>query len=114
ARCCGAPWLHSGDVARFAKIVNGNVRTLAREVRAGDVDSRPEIVVPEPACSYVLQQDYPVYCDPAHRAEAEFVAGHVVDAAAYLVRLHESEGTNLDTRFQGEVPDRITYHPASQ
>ncbi|NBV03750.1 MAG: Fe-S oxidoreductase, partial [Acidimicrobiia bacterium] len=42
AGCCGAPWLHSGDLKQFTKIAEKNVKTLADEVRRGG-----DIVVPQ-------------------------------------------------------------------
>ena len=104
AGCCGAPWLHAGDVARFTKAAARNVETLATEVRKGG-----DIVVPQPTCSFVLRQDY---VDYVGGADAELVAGHTYDAAEYLIRLHQADGTELDTDFIGTVPKSITYHAA--
>ena len=50
AGCCGAPWLHSGDIEQFTKAAVKNVKVLA-DARA----RRHDIVVPQPTCSYVLQ-----------------------------------------------------------
>jgi glycerol-3-phosphate dehydrogenase subunit C len=108
AGCCGAPWLHSGDIGHFTKVANANVQTLAGEIRAGGGD----IVVPEPTCGYVLKKDYLDYVDPAHRADAELVAEHTYDAAEYLVKVHKADDTELDTEFNGDVPDHVTYHTA--
>jgi glycerol-3-phosphate dehydrogenase subunit C len=102
AGCCGAPWLHSGDIEQFTKIAEKNVRILAGEVRRGT-----DIVVPQPTCGYVVKKDYPDYVGGA---DAHLVADHTYDAAEYLVKVHEGEGTTLDTEFTGEVPDTITYH----
>ncbi|MFZ1488574.1 MAG: heterodisulfide reductase-related iron-sulfur binding cluster [Ilumatobacteraceae bacterium] len=103
--CCGAPFLHSGDIDQFKKIANKNVAALATTVRKGT-----DIVVPQPTCGYVLKKDYVDYVDEAHRAEAELVAAHTFDAAEYLVDLHKSEGASLDLEFEGDVPETITYH----
>jgi glycerol-3-phosphate dehydrogenase subunit C len=108
AGCCGAPWLHAGDIEHFAKVADKNVQTLAAEIRSRGGD----IVVPEPTCGYVLKKDYVDYCTPAHRADAELVAEHTYDAAEYLVKVHKGDGTELDTDFRGDVPDQITYHTA--
>lgn len=108
AGCCGAPWLHAGDLKHFTKVANKNVRTLAAEIRAGGGD----VVVPEPTCGYVLKKDYVDYCDPARRADAELVAQHTYDAAEYLVKVHQADDTELDTDFSGDVPEQITYHAA--
>lgn len=51
AGCCGAPFLHSGDMAAFTKVAVKNVATLAAEVRKGT-----DIVVPQPTCGYVLKK----------------------------------------------------------
>jgi Fe-S oxidoreductase len=102
AGCCGAPWLHAGDVARFTKRAKHNVKTLAAEVRGGR-----DIVVPQPTCGYVLKQDY---VDYVGGTDAELVAGHTYDAVEYLMKLHDASGTELDTNFTGTVPERVTYH----
>ena len=108
AGCCGAPWLHSGDIGHFTKVADKNVQTLAAEIRGGGGD----IVVPEPTCGYVLKKDYLDYCTPARRADAELVAEHTYDAAEYLVKVHKADDTELDTNFDGDVPEQITYHTA--
>jgi glycerol-3-phosphate dehydrogenase subunit C len=102
AGCCGAPWLHSGDMENFIKVAVKNVRELAAEVRKGK-----EIVVPQPTCGYVLKNDYPAY---APGPDSTAVAEHTYDAAEYLMKVHRTDGGGLDTEFGGEVPDTITYH----
>ncbi|MCL4423613.1 MAG: heterodisulfide reductase-related iron-sulfur binding cluster [Actinobacteria bacterium] len=101
-RCCGAPWLHQGDVEAFEKAARRNVESLVVELRAGK-----DVVVAQPTCAYVLKQDYPRY---VRTHEADDVAAHTYDASEYLAALHTGEGTELETRFDGEVPDRVTYH----
>jgi glycerol-3-phosphate dehydrogenase subunit C len=106
AGCCGAPWLHSGDVKEFTKIAKRNVSTLAAEVRSGT-----DIVVPQPTCSYIIKRDYPDYVvDESARADAELVAAHTFDAAEYLVNIHMGDDTTLATDFTGETVESITYH----
>jgi Fe-S oxidoreductase len=102
AGCCGAAWLHAGNVEEFTKIAAKNVATLAAEVRAGT-----DIVVPQPTCSYVLRKDYPDYVGGA---DAELVAQHTYDAAEYLMNVHRGDDTSLDTDFTGETLAHITYH----
>lgn len=102
AGCCGAPWLHSGELDKFTEVATANVRRLADEVRRGT-----DIVVPEPTCSYVLKQDYRDYVGGP---DAELVAEHTYDAAEFLVKLHKDEGTSLETEFPGETVSAITYH----
>jgi Fe-S oxidoreductase len=111
-KCCGAPWLHQGNVKEFTKAAQRNVAVLAEEVRSGK-----EVIVSQPTCAYVVRKDYPMYL--AHTplaADAELVAEHVADPAEYLVALHRADGTQLDTEFPGResgaVPDKVTYHVA--
>jgi len=94
--------LHSGDMAAFTKVAAKNVATLAAEVRKGT-----DIVVPQPTCGYVLKKDY---LDYVGGPDAQLVAEHTYDAAEYLMKVHKTEGSELDTNFIGEVPESITYH----
>lgn len=100
--CCGAPWLHTGDIKQFTKVAEDNVKALAASVRRGK-----DIVVPQPTCGYVLKKDY---VDYAPGPDAQLVAAHTYDAAEYLMKVHKGEGTSLDLDFSGEVPATVTYH----
>jgi Fe-S oxidoreductase len=100
--CCGAPFLHSGDVRRFQRDAARNVSKLAEAVQDGS-----DVVVAQPTCAYVLKKDY---LDYVGGDAAELVATHTYDAAEYLMRVHQSETTQLDTEFPGDVPESITYH----
>ena len=102
AGCCGAPWLHSGDIKQFTKIAEKNIATLAKEIRAGT-----DVVVPQPTCSYVFKKDY---LDYVGGPDAELVAEHTYDAAEYLMKVHKADDTVLDTDFDGETIEKITYH----
>ena len=102
ARCCGAPYLHSGDVDAFTKVAAQQVKVLADAVRRGD-----DIVVPQPTCGYIIKKDYVVYVGGP---DADLVAAHTFDASEYLINLHKAEGTELDTDFTGDIADSISYH----
>jgi glycerol-3-phosphate dehydrogenase subunit C len=102
AGCCGAPFLHSGDIDAFTRAAVRNVAALAERVRAGD-----DIVVPQPTCSYVLKKDY---VDYVGGPDARLVAEHTFDSSEYLMKVHKAEGTSLDTEFTGDVPENVTYH----
>ncbi len=102
AGCCGAPWLHSGDIKQFTKIAEKNIATLAKEIRSGT-----DVVVPQPTCSYVLKKDY---LDYVGGPDAELVAEHTYDAAEYLMKVHKADDTVLDTEFDGDTVEKITYH----
>jgi Fe-S oxidoreductase len=101
--CCGAPWLHAGNVDNFVKQARKNIAVLADEVRAGR-----DVVVPQPTCGYAIKKDY---VDYVGGPDAELVAANTYDAAEYLWnKVHKGEDTNLDTEFPGEVPESVTYH----
>ena len=104
AGCCGATWLHSGDLEHFTKVAGQNVKTLAAEVRRGG-----DIVVTQPTCGYVLKKDY---LDYVGGPDAQLVADHTYDAAEYLMKVHTATDTELDTNFTGAVPENITHHMA--
>ena len=111
-KCCGAPWLHQGNIGEFTKAAERNVAVLAAEVRQGK-----EVVVAQPTCAYVVRRDYPLYLENGPlAADARLVAEHTSDPAEYLMAFHQGEGTQLDTDFTGRdggaVPDHVTYHVA--
>jgi glycerol-3-phosphate dehydrogenase subunit C len=110
--CCGAPWLHSGDVDNFRRQARTNVGVLAEAIRAAEAagDDGPVIVVPQPTCSYVLKLDYVAYLDGKEGDDARLVASRTYDAAEYLMKVHKGEGTELDLTFPGDVPGTVTYH----
>jgi glycerol-3-phosphate dehydrogenase subunit C len=109
-KCCGAPWLHSGNLDQFDKAARRNVAALASEVRAGR-----DIVVAQPTCAYILKRDYPLY---VKGAEAELVAAHTYDPAEYLMKRQRDgeDAFSLRTEFpgvdDGSVPATVTYHVA--
>jgi Fe-S oxidoreductase len=106
--CCGAPWLHSGDVENFRKQGRRNVAVLAGAIReAQQRGDEPAVVVPQPTCGYVLKYDYKDYIGGE---DAELVAEHTYDTSEYLMKVHKGEGTQLDRTFTGEVPAEVTYH----
>ncbi len=101
-RCCGAPFLHSGDVKEFAAAARRNVEALAPHARAGE-----QIVVMQPTCAMVMKRDYPRYIGGA---DAGLVADRVVDPCELLVQLHESPESRFDTEFAGAVPGTVAVH----
>jgi glycerol-3-phosphate dehydrogenase subunit C len=103
--CCGAPWLHAGNVKRFSKLAAHNVGKLADEVRSGR-----DIVVLQPMCAYVLKLDYPVYVGGA---DAALVAAHTFEASQYLVNVHHGIDNQVDPTAAGSVAAEVTYRPSS-
>ena len=84
--CCGAPWLHAGDVDHFVDAGPQERRGAGRRRCAAGND----VVVPQPTCSYVLKKDY---VDYVGGPDAELVAEHTYDAAEYLMKVHKGDGT---------------------
>ncbi len=110
-QCCGAPFLHEGDVDNFRKAARKNVRALAAAIRSKlGQGIEPVVVAAQPTCGYVLKFDYVDYLDGVDRADAELVAKHTYDTSEYLMKVHKGEGTSLDTNFPNPVPEQVTYH----
>jgi len=106
-QCCGAPFLHQGNVEQFRKQGEANVRVLTKAIREAKARGEdPAVVVPQPTCGYVLKYDYPDYLATE---DAKLVAQHTADATEYLMKVHK-EGGGLDTTFTGTVPEKVTYH----
>ncbi len=104
--CCGAPWLHAGDVDQFRVQATKNVKVLADVVRSGK-----DIVIPQPTCSFVLKNDYRLYLKgTAYEADAALVGDHSYDSSEYLWKLHKGADGTLSTEFTGPVPETVTYH----
>lgn len=102
AGCCGAPYLHSGDMKGFITVATQQVTALAAAIRGGK-----DIVVPQPTCGYIIKKDY---VDYVGGIDAELVAAHTFDSSEYLMNLHKTEGTELDTNFSGDIAESISYH----
>lgn len=103
--CCGAPYLHQGDLDNFRKHARKNIKVLANALRAGTPDTT--IVVPQPTCSYVLKQDY---VDYVGGSDAELVAARTNDASEYLAAFRKRDDVEFDDNFPGTVPATVTYH----
>ena len=97
-RCCGMPFLESGDVDMARECRSSNVQWLLPFVRAGYT-----IVVPGPTCSMTIRKEYPVLDSDA---EAREVASSTLDLCEYLMRRHAA-GT-LDTDFS-RAPGKVLY-----
>lgn len=100
-KCCGAPWLHSGDVEHFKEVAAKNVTALIGQVRQG----RP-VIVSQPTCAYVIKNDYPLYLGTP---EAAGLAASTFDSAEYLMKIHKNEG-GIAKDFSGKVPESVVYH----
>ncbi len=106
--CCGAPWLHEGDVKNFEKLARKNIAVLAEAIREGDRKGQsPTVIVPQPTCGYILKRDY---VDYVGGPDAQLVADRTQDAAEFLMAVHKADDTELDTEFTGHIPASVTYH----
>jgi glycerol-3-phosphate dehydrogenase subunit C len=97
--CCGMPYLDGGDIAAATENARKNVAALLPAVEAG-----AQVVVPQPTCSYVLKNEYPVLL-PGR--DAETVASSTVDLFEYLAARHKAG--SLVTDFPGPSPGKVAY-----
>jgi len=98
-RCCGMPFLESGDLDSARECRFDNVAALLPFARAGYA-----IVSPGPTCSLMLKKEYPLLdADEGGR----FVADSTQDLGEYLMR-REAEG-RLPRDF-ARSPGRVLYH----
>jgi Fe-S oxidoreductase len=74
--CCGAPWLHAGDLDRFRRAATATVRSLAG-------DARP-VLVADPVCRAVLARSYPDHVAHDDGRAAADVAVRVADPASVV------------------------------
>lgn len=97
--CCGMPFLDGGDIESARKNARKNVESLKAAAARGE-----KIVVPQPTCSYVLKNEYPLLV-PGD--DAKVVAAATMDIFEYLAS-RKAEGT-LNTSFVGKPPGRVSY-----
>lgn len=102
-RCCGMPFLESGDIDSAQECRFDNVVSFLPFVRAGYA-----IVSPGPTCSLTLKKEYPVLGpDEAGRE----VARATFDLCEFLMRRHAEGRLSLDfTRRPGRVLYQIPCH----
>jgi Fe-S oxidoreductase len=98
-RCCGMPFLETGDVDSARECRWDNVTSLLPFVRAGYT-----VVAPGPTCSLTLKREYPA---AGPESEAREVAAATLDLCEYLMRRHAAG--RLATDFL-RSPGRVVYH----
>ena len=99
AACCGAPFLHGGDLDAARRSAEKVVASLAPRVREG-----AHVVVPGPTCSYQIKKEYP---DLLQNSDATLVAENSYDVGEYLWKLRE--GGVLNKQFNTPL-GRVAYH----
>ncbi len=97
--CCGAPFLHGGDLDAARKSAERVVASLAGPVRAG-----ASVVVPGPTCSYQIKREYPELLDSD---DARLVATNTFDLGEYLFKLGAAR--QLVREFPHPL-GRVAYH----
>jgi Fe-S oxidoreductase len=97
--CCGAPFLHGGDLESARKNAEKVVAGLAPRVRAG-----LQIVVPGPTCSYQLKNEFPSLVPTE---DARLVAENTLDLGEYVYKIAAAK--KLDRSFKKKL-GRIAYH----
>lgn len=102
-RCCGMPFLESGDIDSAMECRLDNVEALLPFAQAGYA-----IVAPGPTCSLMLKKEYPVL---GGDAQARFVADSTLDLCEYLMKRHAEGKLVLDfTRSPGKVLYHLSCH----
>ena len=101
--CCGMPYLDGGDIARARtrERAKRNIAALLPLVRAG-----ASVVVPQPTCSYVLQEGVPAAGARARRRT------RVAAAHARRLRVPGGAAARRDARtptFPGQRPGKVAY-----
>ena len=97
--CCGAPFLHGGDIDSARRNAEKVVAALAPRVRGGT-----PVVVPGPTCSLLLKREYPELLDTD---DARLVSENTRDIGEYLFALGKEK--KLEREFP--VPlGRVAYH----
>lgn len=97
--CCGAPFLHGGDLDNARKNAAQVVAGLAPRVREG-----LSIVVPGPTCSMQIKHEYPALLDTD---DARLVAANTLDLGEYVFKLAAAK--QLDREFAHRM-GRVAYH----
>lgn len=97
--CCGAPFLHGGDLASARKNAEKVVGHLAPRVREG-----LQVVVPGPTCSYQLKHEYPALLDTD---DARAVAENTLDLGEYVFKVAARK--ELSREFARSM-GRVAYH----
>ncbi len=97
--CCGAPFLHGGDLDSARKNAAKVVANLAPRVREG-----LQVVVPGPTCSYQLKTEYPDLLDTD---DARLVAENTLDLGEYVFKIAARK--ELDRDFPKKM-GRVAYH----
>jgi len=98
-RCCGMPFLESGDLDSARECRLTNVASFGPFVEAGYT-----VVAPGPTCSLTLRKEYPLLgADEKGRQ----VSDSTVDLCEYLMRRHVEGRLALDFR---RSPGKVLYH----
>ena len=97
--CCGAPFLHGGDLENARRNAEKVVAGLAPRVREGR-----KVVVPGPTCSYQLKKEFPEMLDSE---DARLVAENTLDLGEFVYQVAAAK--QLDRDFKKKM-GRIAYH----
>jgi Fe-S oxidoreductase len=97
--CCGAPFLHGGDLPNARRNAEKVVCGLAPRVRQG-----LQVIVPGPTCSYQLKHEFPAMLDTD---DARLVAENTLDLGEYVFKIAAAK--QLDREFKKKM-GRVAYH----
>jgi len=100
-RCCGMPFLESGDIDGARECRFANVNALSPFARAGYT-----VVALGPTCSLTLRKEYPLL---GRDEEGRLVSEAIRDIGEYLMHRHSQGKLSLDFR---RSPGRVLYQVA--
>jgi len=102
-RCCGMPYLESGEIDAARECRRQNVDAFLPFVRAGYT-----VVSPGPTCSLTLKKEYPAL---GAEEAVELLAAATVDLCEYLMRRHaEGRLPNDFVRRPGKLLYQVPCH----
>jgi Fe-S oxidoreductase len=102
-RCCGMPFLDSGDLDSARENRRDNVASFLPFVRAGI-----PIVTPGPTCSLTIKKEYPVL---GGEEDVRDVSAATLDLSEYLMKRHAAGKLAVDfARSAGRVLYQVACH----
>jgi len=105
--CCGAPFLHGGDLESARKNARKVVAGLAPRVREG-----LQVVVPGPTCSYQIKSEFPALLDTE---DARLVAENTLDLGEYVFKVAARKELSREfARSMGKVAYHLPCHLKAQ
>jgi len=102
-KCCGMPSWEHGDIDTLRKNARHNLDVLLPYVEKG-----AKILSINPTCGMVMRREYIELLETKDRADAEKIAGAVMDPGEFLWSIRDQERFN--TEFKSTPGESVAYH----